>query len=46
MIEHENFSANKLLLAFSYLLAEKISYSAEHEKSFIIPGPGVCPSFI
>ena len=29
--KHENFSANKyvLLLAFSYLLAEKISYSAE-----------------
>ena len=26
--EHENFSANKLL-AFSYLLAEKISCSAE-----------------
>ena len=26
--EHENFSAIKLLLAFSYLLAEKFSYSA------------------
>ena len=42
--EHENFSANKygnILLAFSYLLAEKISCSAEMsmKKSFITSGP-------
>ena len=43
---HENFSANKyekcqLLLAFSYLLAEKISCSAElsMKKSFKTSGP-------
>ena len=45
--EHENFSANKYenanLLAFSYLLAEKISCSAEMsmEKSFITLGLGL-----
>ena len=45
LAEHENFSANKYENAnycwhFSYLLAEKISCSAEeHEKSFITSGP-------
>ena len=45
--EHENFYANKYenanLLAFSYLLAEKISCSAEMsmEKSFITLGLGL-----
>ena len=46
--EHEHFSANKcenanfVLLAFSYLLAEKISCSAElsMKKVFITSGPG------
>ena len=47
--EYENFSANKnenanqLLLAFSYLLAEEISRSAElsMKKSLITPGPNL-----
>ena len=34
------FLGKQLLLAFSYLLAEKISCSDEHEKSFITSGPG------
>ena len=45
--EHKNISANiyekksQLLLAFSYLLAEKISCSVELSmKKFITPGPG------
>ena len=45
--EHENFSGNKyekcqLLFAFSYLLAEKISCSAELSmKNLITSGPGL-----
>ena len=45
MAENEKFSANKIL-AFSYLLAEKISCSAEHEKSFISSGPVILSLFM
>ena len=39
--EHDNFSSNKLLFAFSYLLAERISCLAElsTKKCFITSGP-------